>query len=156
MKKILFLLTIPLLVVSCNAQNTKSNQEKEQDKAAVQPKVDVQVNKVYDENGNLVGYDSTYVWSYTNEYGNTVDVDIDSVLSQLRPLIGMQYPDFFNNHYNGFLGDSLFYQDFLSPDYFMNRWQQQMHHMNRMMYEMDSIKQLFLQEEYPGLEKQER
>jgi len=30
------------------------------------PHVNIKVNKVYDENGNMAGYDSTYVWSYSN------------------------------------------------------------------------------------------
>ena len=36
----------------------------------VKPTIKIKVNKIYDENGNVVGYDSTYVWSYSNSLNN--------------------------------------------------------------------------------------
>lgn len=154
MKKFLFLLLVPFLLNSCNAQQAKNNNEPEKGSAANEPKVNVKVNKQCDDDGNLIAYDSTYVWSYSNESGNPVDVNIDSVLSQFKPMIGENYPQFYNEYQKNLFSDSLFYEDFLMPDYFMNRWQQQLLQMNRMMLEMDSIKQTFFRERYPELERQ--
>ena len=157
MKKMLFILLVPFLVASCSAQNEKTTNEKENlssEQKSTEPKVDVKVNKVYDENGNLISYDSTYVWSYTNTFGDSVDVNIDSVMSQFKPMIGSHFPGFLNDNYNDyFFGDSLFYHDFLSPDYFFDRWEQERIRMNRMMREMDSLKELFFREQYPELKK---
>ncbi len=155
MKKILFLLLVPLLLTSCNAQESKAKKETVKEVAVNEPEVNVKVNKQYDENGNLIAYDSVYVWSYSNSSGNPVDVNTDSVLSRFKPMIDLDYSDYFNSHHNDYFGDSLFYRDFLMPDYFMNRWQQQLHLMNRMMHEMDSMKQSFFREEYPNLLEQE-
>ncbi len=152
MKKLFLLLSIPFFVVSCNAQSgEKRMAEPSSGQDSIQPKVDVRVNKQYDENGNLIAYDSVYFWSYTNKTGEPVEVDIDSVLSQFKPMIDMRFPDFFDHHQNDFFGDSLFYHGFLAPDYFMDRWQHDMMQMNRMMREMDSLKQLFFREQYPEL-----
>ena len=161
MKKLVLLLVIPFLMVSCSAQtNAEKNGEKKQEVKkelnANEPKVDIKVNKVYDENGNLVGYDSTYVWSYTNEQGDSVIVNPDSVLYQFKPFIGSNFPEFFRDYDQEFLGDSLFYQDFMAPDYFMNRWEDEMSRMSQMMREMDSLKELFLQQHYPALKKEQK
>jgi len=160
MKKLILLLVIPFLMVSCNAQtssdgNVTENRQTKKELNANQPKVDIKVNKVYDENGNLIGYDSTYVWSYTNEYGDSVMVNPDSVLNQFKPVIGSNFPEFFKDYDQEFFGDSLFYYDFMAPDYFMNRWEEEMSRMSRMMREMDSLKELFLKQHYPALEKEE-
>ncbi len=159
MKKLVLFLAIPFLMVSCNAQTNKGNDvtEKPQNKkelTANQPKVDIKVNKIYDENGNLIGYDSSYVWSYTNEYGDSVNINPDSVLLQFKPIIGSNFPDFMQNYDKEFFGDSLFYHDFIAPDYFMERWEKEMSRMSRMMQEMDSLKEQFFKEHYPGLKKE--
>lgn len=160
MKKMLLIMMIPLLMVSCNAQT----KEKKKNEAPQQvskkemnhnmPKVDIKVDKVYDNKGNLVGYDSTYVWSYTNNQGDSVSLDIDSVISRFKPIVNARYPGFLNNYDKMFFNDSLFYHDFLYPDYFMNRWEKNMGRMNRTMKEMDSLKNLFFREQFPELKKE--
>jgi hypothetical protein len=94
MRKLLFLLAVPFILASCNAQETKNENKTIKENAANEPKVDVKVNKQYDENGNLIAYDSTYVWSYSNASGNQVDVNIDSVLSRFKPMINPDYSPF--------------------------------------------------------------
>jgi hypothetical protein len=155
MRTLLFLLAVPFLLTSCNAQEAKTQSDTKKEITVNKPKVDVKVNKQYDEDGNLIAYDSTYVWSYNNKTGQAVDINVDSLLLQFKPMIGPDYSGFFHEHESDFFGDSLFYHDFMMPDYFMNRWQQQLQEMNRMMLEMDSMKQSFFREEYPGLQKQE-
>lgn len=154
----MLILMVPLFLVSCQAQTNEKRKEikKEKKETANTPKVDIKVNKVYDENGNLVGYDSTYVWSYLNNRGDSVSLDADSVLSRFKPIINSQYPDFLNNYNKLFFNDSLFYHNFLEPDYFMGRWEKEMSRMNRMMQEMDSMKELFFKDHYPDLKNQKQ
>jgi hypothetical protein len=162
MKRILFLLLIPFLFSGCSDAQTAGN-KKDKEKAPVvtentpKPKVDIKVNKVFDENGNLVKYDSTYVWSYSNIKGDSVTVNADSVLSEFRPFINDRFPDFKTPDFNDFMfSDSSFYRNFFSPDYFYDRWQQSLKESERMFREMDSLKNLFFQQNYPGLQKPEK
>ncbi|MEJ2594146.1 MAG: hypothetical protein P8100_03240 [bacterium] len=158
MKKLVILMMLPLFLTSCSGQisghsgqddsTTVLKKEKEL------PKADIRVNKTFDEDGNLLTYDSTYVWSYSNMYGDSVDVNIDSVMSAFWPFMDSRMTTlspFLEDRWWG--SDSLFYNEFLNQDYFMNRWDQQMEEMRRMMREMDSVKGLFFRENYPELNK---
>ena len=133
---------VPLLIVSCNAQTNRGKENKNTAQTdqleGIQPKVDVKVNKEFDKNGNLIRYDSTYVWSYTNATGDSVEVNIDSLMSEYKPFMGSHLSGFYPHFKSDmFLNDSLFYHDFLNPDYFMQRWNHDMEQMNRMIRQMD-------------------
>ncbi len=159
MKRILFVLLIPFLLTGCgNAQSTEKQQKKEEKtkaENAVKPKVDIKVNKVFDDKGNLIGYDSTYVWSYSNIQGDSVTVDADTVFSEFKPLFDEQFKGFAMPGFNNLMfNDSTFYHDFFTPDYFYDRWQQSLKESERMFREMDSLKNMFFKKNYPGLQKQ--
>lgn len=80
-----------------------------------QPKVNINVNKQFDENGNIVRYDSTYSWSWSNMEENFSD----SVFSQIFPKSNFLW----NNHLSEFDIDSLFFYRFSLPlfnDSFLN------------------------------------
>lgn len=154
MKNAIMLLLIPLLIISCSGQSTeKKSQEKgHQSEAITQPKADIRVTKEYDKKGNLIRYDSSYIWSYENTAGDSVFVDVDSAMSQFYPFMDNRRQFGFRQFNNDmFYNDSLFYNDFLENDYFMHRWENSMERMNKMMLEMDSIKMQFFDEFYPGL-----
>jgi hypothetical protein len=55
------------------------SQNKEEKNAKNQPKVDVKVNKQYDDKGNVIGYDSTYSFSYSDTTGSPAN---DSIFSK--------------------------------------------------------------------------
>ena len=162
MKRIMFLLMIPFLFVGCSdAQSTGKKEKNEKDKVVTEnvakPKVDIKVNKVYDDNGNLVRYDSTYVWTYSNIEGDSVTINADTLLSEFKPLFNDRFPDFKTPGFNDFIfNDSIFYRDFFSPDYFYDRWQQSLKESEKMFREMDSLKNMFFQKNYPGLQKPEK
>ena len=158
MKRIVFLLMLPFLFVGCSDAQTGKKGEKDNDKVVaenvVKPKVDIKVNKVYDDNGNLVRYDSTYVWTYSNVEGDSVTINADTLLSKFKPLFNDRFPDFKTPGFNDFIfNDSTFYRDFFSPDYFYDRWQKSLKESEKMFWEMDSLKNSFLQRNYPGLLK---
>ncbi len=156
--KRLWIFIVPFLVTACQAQTADNNVENPDLSATVnKPKVEVKVNKEYDENGNLIRYDSAYVWSYTNTLGDSGYVNIDSLMLQFRPFMQdhfqMTFPDI---EQDWMRNDSLFFHQFLGPDYFMDRWQNELERMNRRIREMDSLKSLFLDEYYPGLMRKQK
>ncbi len=155
--KRLGLFILPLLLSACQAQTTDTeNPDNPGLSLDNKPKVEVKVNKEYDENGNIIRYDSTYVWSYTNTTGDSNYVEIDSLMSQFRPFMQDHFPLTFPGFDNDWmLNDTMFYDKFLGPDYFMNRWQSEMERMNQTIREMDSLRERFLNEHYPGLMPEE-
>jgi len=162
MKRMLFLMLMPFLLIGCsNAQSTnkgeKAGKNMQAGESANKPKVEIKVNKVYDDNGNLVGYDSTYVWSYSNVEGDSVFVNPDTLMFEFRPYFYEHFPDFkLPESEDIFFNDSAFYQDFFMPDYFYERWQQSLRESDRVFREMDSLKNIFFKEHYPGLQKPEK
>ncbi len=163
MKRITLFLLIPFLLTGCEAQ-TGEKAKKENPVISenlipqnVKPKVDIKVNKKYDEEGNLIGYDSTYTWSYSTIHGDSTFVNADSVYSEFSPLFNRQFPGFDNSFKNGFFDmDSLFYNDFLSPDYFYKRWHKELIEQENEFRRMDSLKNEFFKNRYPGLGEPEK
>lgn len=150
MKTIFPILFISILVHNgCNAQQDK---EQNNQKKKNQPEVRWKVDKQTDENGNIIRYDSTYVWSYTDTGGNASDIYVDSVMKSFHSFFDRQFPSLWQRHLGGPVwGDSLFYRDFFQPDYFFKRWENDFFRMDDMFRQMDSLRENFFRESYPGL-----
>lgn len=107
------------------------------------PKVDIKVNKQYDEQGNLIGYDSTYTYSYSTSDGDFVVGD--SVFDQFKSFFNhnqiFSNDPFFSNF---FFEDSLSNDFFFNDDFFFDRFQKNMQEMDKFFGEMDSIKNSYL------------
>jgi len=69
------LMLIPVLQCT-NAQKSENNQSNNQ------PKVNINVKKQRDQNGNITSYDSTYTWSWSGN-GNTPE-NIDSIFNSMN------------------------------------------------------------------------
>lgn len=153
MKNLIVLFLIPLFAFACNGQIRNTEDKTESISSdSIQPKTEFKVNKVYDENGNLIRYDSTYFWSYTNSFGDSVYLDIDSVMSEFRPFMNKRLPGFYPQfNQDHFLVDSTFYQDFMNPHYYFDRWNRDLEMMNEMMQRMDSLKSQFFFDYYPDI-----
>ena len=140
-------LILSILFSSCNAQETNTQ---EQTNA---PKTNIKVNKIYDENGNLVRYDSTYTYYYSNIAGDTVKAD--SILNIFKNIMHEKYSfsqdPFFDNF---FYQDSTFNNNFYSEDFFLKSFEMQMKEMQRLMQEMDSFKNQFFMQQFPKNNKQ--
>jgi len=114
------------------------------------------VNKRYDDKGNLIGYDSTYTWSYSS-HGKTQSISADSVMNSFRRQFDAQFPTLFNQSFGDPIwNDSLFYKDFTAPDYFMQKWNDHYFDMRSMMLRMDSLRNSFLDRHYPGLDDRKK
>lgn len=119
-----------LLLFCCSAQENP----KDQDSKAIVPKENVQVNKEYDEFGNLIKFDSIYSYSYSSngKINDSLFLKIQEQFSKNR-----FFSDTFKNDF--FAQDSNFFQnDFFSKGFFNHNQQ-----INQMMKRMDSLQQLF-------------
>lgn len=152
MKKIFLMLALLPLVTGCNAQHKQHETSATSPTDKNKPQVNWEVNKKYDDKGNLIRYDSTYTWTYSNN-GKVQQVDADSVMSEFKQQFNTGFPSLFRNDFgNPVWEDSLFYRDFTSPDYFMQKWEQHYFDMSKIMRQMDSARNSFLKNKYPGLE----
>ena len=146
MKQIIFSLFLSLVVVlsSCKGQD---NDKKTNSLETGKPKTDIKVNKEYDENGNLITYDSTYSYYYSNIENDSILRD--SIFNNFRNHFNKTYKfsdePFFNNF---FFNDSLIMYDFYKNDFFEKRFRNNRDHINRLFYEMDSIKNLFFEKQF--------
>ena len=136
----------------CNAQNnqktSKSDTSNHHENA---PKVTYKVNKKFDEKGNLISYDSSSVWSYSDD-GNRHNVEADSVMIAFKRQFDSSFPTIFRNNFGDPMwNDSFFFRDFTASDYFMQKWQQHYFSMENMMRQMDSLRNSFITNRYPGL-----
>ena len=155
MKKIFSVCLSLLLVTGCNAQTEKPKHLSATKDTTDQPKVSWKVNKQYDNKGNVIRYDSTYTWSYSSKSGKNTPVSMDSVMKSFRMQFNTDFPGMFNNSFGSPVwNDSLFYNDFLKPDYFMRKYQHHYFDMEQMMRSMDSMRNNFLRQNYPGIKNQ--
>jgi len=101
----------------------------------------------YDENGNLIRYDSSYSYYYSNIENDTLLRD--SIFDQFRFHFNQKYffseEPFFNDL---FFQDSLLKFDFYKNDFFSNRFRSNMEHIDRLFNEMDSIKNQFFMDQF--------
>lgn len=145
-KWIFMFIVISLIFAGCNEQNDTNETNSVSSKN--EPKENIKVNKEYDQNGNLIRYDSTYSYFYSNIEGDKIAED--SIYQNFRKMFKNTYP-FSQKHYfdNMFFQDSLMKYDFYKDDFFANRFKQNMQHMDRLFWEMDSLKNHFFMEQFP-------
>lgn len=154
-RKIFIITTILILAALVSFSVNNINQKKpfdSSDKDTIQsnPKIDIKVEKEYDDDGNIIRYDSSYTYIYQHSDGNYEELDMDSIFRNFKPFFFdhgfeiMQSPfdDFFDH-------DTLYQRHFFDDDYFMQHFNQQMFQLEDMMKEMDSLRNLYLKNLYP-------
>jgi hypothetical protein len=141
---IFYSLLFALSLNSCNGQKKEGTGAPP---AENQPKTSIKVDKEYDENGNLIRYDSSYSYYYSNIENDTLLRD--SIFDQFRFHFNQKYffseEPFFNDL---FFQDSLLKFDFYKNDFFSNRFRSNMEHIDRLFNEMDSIKNQFFMDQF--------
>jgi hypothetical protein len=106
------------------------------------PKVNIKVNRHYDEKGNMIGFDSTYSSYYSNIEGDTGRMD--SLMTSFDRFYNRDHHSFFRNEFDRlFFNDSLRYPDFFHDDFFLKRYELNDLYFRDMMHRMDSIKNNF-------------
>jgi hypothetical protein len=144
MNRILIMSVLLLFLNACTNGQNKEKDKIEDNKKAVSdslhtPKTNIKVNKEYDDDGNLIRYDSTYTSFYSNIEGDKAKAD--SIFNKFKLDFNFHYP-FSKKPYfdNLFFTDSLLKYDFYKKDFFDKRFHMNMKHMEDMFKEMDSIK----------------
>lgn len=134
------------LLQSCNNDiKGQSAQAKKAVDSLAKPKVDIKVNRRYDEKGNMIGFDSTYTSYYSNISGDTAQMD--SLIGSFDRYFRQEHSSFFGRQFDPlFFNDSTRYPDFFHDDFFLRRYELNDPYMRGMMYRMDSIKNSFYEE----------
>lgn len=157
MKKLISLLLVLVITGCFNQEKEKPKvegfaNEIEKDKTIVKPREKWDVRKEYDEYGNLKKYDSIYSWTYSNVIGDSLRVNLDSIMDSFKRYIGEQTA--FTNRDDFFYfpdNDSLFMKDFFNDDYFFRNWQSEHSELDKMIKRMDAERNAFLKQFHPGL-----
>ena len=152
--KTLITLILTLTIIGCNSQKNekKQTENNKKDSTIIQPKEKWDVHTDYDEFGNLIKYDSTYSWSYSNVKGDSLQVNLDSIMDAFKYYFDENLPLKWRPDFSYFpKNDSLFMKDFFSNDYFFKNWQMQHSELEEMIKRMDSSRNVFLKHFHPGL-----
>ncbi|MEZ4740171.1 MAG: hypothetical protein R2818_12660 [Flavobacteriales bacterium] len=141
------LCAIMLNLSACSQDGTKKEPVPKDTEAVIDtPKVDIQVNKRYDEAGNLIAFDSTYTSIYRGRTGD--QAFLDSVFRDFKPMFRSRYPFLEDPGFNDlFFQDSLMHHDFFHDDFFRRRMQLNEEYLQRMMEEMDAMKNDYLDQQ---------
>jgi hypothetical protein len=123
-------------IVSCHSQEVNTGKKVH---GKNKPHEEIQVNRKYDDKGNLIEFDSTYSSYYSTYVGDTLD--IDSVLQHFQMYFNHNMSGMDPNIYFG--EDSTFLPGFFHNDFFEQQFFHQDEMLLRMMREMDSIKNEF-------------
>lgn len=125
----------------------QNNQPKKEEKSyhselPGKPKIDIQINKQYDKNGNLVKFDSAYSSYYISQKKDSFLMD--SLITQYWPNFKENHLSNFDKRFNDlFFNDSLMSNDFFHKDFFKQRYLLNTKYIEMMMNEMDSLKNEF-------------
>jgi hypothetical protein len=148
-----FALAACLTLTSCEKSNGQTDKKVTNKKETTisdslfKPRVDIKVNRHYDEKGNMIGFDSTYSSYYSNIAGDTSR--IDSVMNRFDFFFKKNHESGFNRRFNSlFFTDSLRYPDFFRNDFFLRRYELNDGYMRDMMQHMDSVKNEFYRKEH--------
>lgn len=143
----LLIMGIAFIFNSCNAQDKIGKNEKMNAVKNI-PKEDIKVNKEYDDEGNLIKYDSTYTYYFSNTDKN--QSLRDSIFEAFINKFHRQYPFSDKTLFNDFFfQDSLLKYDFYKNDFFTERFRRNMEQSEKIFMEMDSIKNKFFIEQFP-------
>jgi hypothetical protein len=138
-------LLITLLFINCNGQS-EGNRNNHQAKQNL-PATNYKVNREYDKNGNIIRYDSTYSYYYSNVQNDSVlrDSIFDVFKNQFNKQFFFSNDPFFDDF---FFQDSVMNFDFYKKDFFSNHFQNNRNDFDKYFNAMDSIKNEFFNKQF--------
>ncbi|MCH3882968.1 MULTISPECIES: hypothetical protein [Tenacibaculum] len=149
MKKYILLLMVGLLSVSCKGQENETKKfEKEEDKTNIveEPKGTWKVDKEFDENGNLIRYDSIYSWSSNDKFDNFSLSDKDSLMKSFKSQFFSSYSGFKNQGFEDvFSQDSLFSKHFFNDNFFESNFGNEFIDIDKLRQQMIARQKRFLE-----------
>ena len=144
MKNYILLLFLALLCVNCNGQVDQKIKVENNDIET--PKGAWKVNKEFDENGNLIRYDSIYSWSSNSKFDN-LSITKDSLRKSFRSKFFKNFSEFENKGFqNMFSQDSLFSNHFFNDSFFGSP-------IGKDLIDIDKLQQQMIQKQKKFLEK---
>jgi hypothetical protein len=158
MKKYAILILSVLLSTGCNSNENKDNEAdigKSDEIVAQAPEGNWKVNKEFDEEGNLMRYDSIYTWSSGIDLENLATLDRDSTLKSLQSKFYRNFSQFdFDKEGFGdlFAEDSLFTKRFFNNDFFENDFGKDFMDLEKMHERMVAMQKQFLDRYQPLIE----
>tara|TARA_R100001369_G_scaffold86689_4_gene121399 strand:- start:4621 stop:5121 length:501 start_codon:yes stop_codon:yes gene_type:complete len=158
MKKIAILSIVAILNISCNAQENKKEANLQKDSIAQvePPKGTWKVDKEFDENGNLIRYDSIYSWSSTDNLDELAQRNPDSLLQSFRSKFYRNFSHIDNQRFGElFSDDSLFTKRFFDNDFFDSDFGEDFMDIDRIRKRMETMQQRFLERYQSEFEKLE-
>jgi hypothetical protein len=138
-------IALSIALISCNGQ---TNKEKSTSiNPSGNPQTSIKVDKKYDSKGNLIKYDSTYSYYYSNVQDKKNLKD--SVFNNFKSEFNRKYFFSRNPYFDDFFfQDSLLIYDFYRRDFFMNRFRNNMRMMDSLFWGMDSLKNCFFNRQF--------
>ncbi|SHE57715.1 hypothetical protein SAMN03080594_101675 [Arenibacter palladensis] len=158
MKKIAILSMVAILNLSCNAQENKKEANLQKDSIAQvePPKGTWKVDKEFDENGNLIRYDSIYSWSSTDNLDELAQRNPDSLLQSFRSKFYRNFSHIDNQRFGDlFSDDSPFTKRFFDDDFFDSDFGEDFMDIDRIQKRMETMQQRFLERYQSEFEKLE-
>lgn len=158
MKKLMFLSVALLLsLYSCNSKKDVKSGKFPLEASlidTIKPKTNYSVHKEYDKYGNLISVDSTYSYIYSN--GNLTGKMQKKIFKQFKSELSTKFPGIHDSFFDNFFGDenindSVFKNNFYSPNYFFKNQNKQ---ITRVLKRMDSIKNSFYKKQLKAYKKQ--
>jgi hypothetical protein len=149
MKKQVLMALFLFGLIGCQGQNKEDrtivNEEKK--KEVEQPKGNWEVDKEFDENGNLVRYDSIYSWSSMDPLNDLTTQDKDSLLNNFESKFYRHFSQFSNQGFGDiFEPDSLFSKRFFNDGFFESDF-------GKDFMELDRIRKRMMKRQMDFLEK---
>lgn len=151
-----FLMLGTIIGFSVNVNTTESDKKDtpQEDTLKTNPKIDIKVKKAYDDEGNIIRYDSTYSYIYTYPDGKQRNINMDSLFQRFQPYFFDRSPDIMQDPFKRFFEKDSFYENhFLEHDYFMQQFQKERFQFKEMIKQMDSLRNQFLKDRYPEIQQ---
>mgnify|MGYP007014079375 CR=1 FL=1 len=149
MKRYILLFVLAILSAGCNGQDAKVKKEasKETDNNIVEePKETWKVDKEFDENGNLIRYDSIYSWSSNNNFDNLSSLAKDSLMQSFKSKFFTNFSKFENEGFETiFSQDSLFSNRFFNDDFFGSSFGNDFMDIDKLRQQMIARQKKFLE-----------
>lgn len=150
MKNIIMIAFMLFAVTACNSQE-KEKKDKEVNKE-IKPETRWEVKKEYDEFGNLIRYDSLYTWKYSNVRGDSIAINLDSIMDTFRKHFETTSSFKWDEYFSYFpKNDSLLMDDFFRRDYYLKNYERQDREFRDIMKQIDSSRNAYLKKYFPGL-----
>jgi len=149
MKRYFLLLMIGLFSISCNGQTKdadKTELKEHEETITEQPKGSWKVNKEFDDQGNLIRYDSIYSWSSNGKFDDLSTLEKDSLLKSFKSRFFTNFSDFENNGFDDvFSKDSLFSKRFFNDDFFESDFGKDFMDIDKITQQMIAKQKKFLE-----------